>query len=163
MTQPVQQVLTAFDALTMPTSTSRQSKSCVAFRRKARRRFSDESLTAAADVHFAEMDAREADASPNRGDVWLVDLGMAAKVRPCFILSIPAADEDRALVTLVPHTTSPRNSRFEIAFPTKLLKPGVFDTQNLVPVPLAKLVRKLGYFQPVSWRVLNSRSGVGWA
>jgi len=82
--------------------------------------------------------------SPKRGDVWIVDLGMAAKVRPGLILSIPAADEDRALVTLVPHTTSPRNSRFEIAIPAKFLKPGVFDTQNLVTVPLAKLVRKLG-------------------
>lgn len=70
---------------------------------------------------------------------------MAAKVRPCLILSIPAADVDRALVTLVPHTTSPRNSRFEIAIPTKFLKPGVFGTQNLVTVPLAKLVRKLGW------------------
>ncbi len=82
--------------------------------------------------------------SPDRGEIWIVDLGMAAKIRPCLVLSIPSADEDRALVTLVPHTTSPRNSRFEIASSTKLLKPGVFDTQNLITVPLAKLVRKLG-------------------
>jgi mRNA interferase MazF len=41
--------------------------------------------------------------TPNRGEVWLVDLGYAAKVRPCLVLSIPAADEDPALATLVPH------------------------------------------------------------
>ena len=41
---------------------------------------------------------------PNRGEIWLVDLGYAAKVRPCLVLSIPAADEDRALATLVQHT-----------------------------------------------------------
>ena len=41
--------------------------------------------------------------NPKRGEVWLVDLGYAAKVRPCLVLSIPAADEDRALATLVPH------------------------------------------------------------
>ena len=46
--------------------------------------------------------------NPNRGEVWLVDLGYAAKVRPCLVLSIPAADEDRALATLIPHTTSVR-------------------------------------------------------
>jgi len=46
--------------------------------------------------------------SPRRGEAWLVDLGMAAKVRPALVISIPADDTDRALVTLVPHTTSPR-------------------------------------------------------
>ena len=48
--------------------------------------------------------------SPQRGEVWLVDLGMAAKVRPAVVISVPADDSDRALVTLVPHTTSPRHS-----------------------------------------------------
>jgi len=52
--------------------------------------------------------------SPQRGEVWLVDLGMAAKVRPAVVISVPVDDADRALVTLVPHTTSARNSRFEI-------------------------------------------------
>ncbi len=27
-------------------------------------------------------------ANPNRGEVWLVDLGYAAKVRPCLVFSI---------------------------------------------------------------------------
>jgi mRNA interferase MazF len=42
-----------------------------------------------------------------RGEVWLVDLGMAAKVRPAVVVSVPAGDTDRALVTIVPHATSP--------------------------------------------------------
>ena len=50
--------------------------------------------------------------APRRGEVWLVDLGLVAKVRPALALSIPAADTDRALVTLVPHTTALRGSRF---------------------------------------------------
>ena len=53
--------------------------------------------------------------SPQRGEVWLVDLGMAAKVRPALAVSVPAEDMDRALVTLVPHTTSQRQSRFEVS------------------------------------------------
>src|SRR6266851_1073650 len=53
--------------------------------------------------------------TPRRGEVWLVDLGMAAKVRPAVVISVPADDTDRALVTLVPHTTSPRQSRFEVS------------------------------------------------
>src|SRR2546425_3029930 len=77
--------------------------------------------------------------SPRRGEVWLVDLGMAAKVRPALVISIPAEDTDRALVTLVPHTTSPRQSRFEAAVSVAFLRVGVFDAQNLVAMPHAKL------------------------
>jgi mRNA-degrading endonuclease toxin of MazEF toxin-antitoxin module len=29
---------------------------------------------------------------PVRGEVWQVDLGMAAKVRPCLVINIPFAD-----------------------------------------------------------------------
>jgi mRNA interferase MazF len=79
-----------------------------------------------------------------RGEVWLVDLGLAAKVRPCLVLSTPVSIEDRALVTLVPHTTSSRGSRFEVPVSTKFLRPGTFDAQNLVTMPTVKLLRKLG-------------------
>jgi mRNA interferase MazF len=82
--------------------------------------------------------------SPNRGDVWLVDLGYVAKVRPCLVISIPALREDRALVTLIPHTTSSRGSRFEVEVKARFLKSGVFDVQNLVTIPHAKLLRRLG-------------------
>lgn len=80
-------------------------------------------------------------ASPRRGEVWLVDLGMTAKARPALVISVPAADADRALVTLVPHTTSPRQSQFEADVSVGFLRAGVFDAQNLVTIPHAKLVR----------------------
>jgi mRNA interferase MazF len=86
--------------------------------------------------------------APQRGEVWVVDLGMAAKVRPAVVMSIPAADVDRALVTLVPHTTSARGSRFEAAVPVPFLRAGVFDAQNLVTIPHAKLIRHLGKLVP---------------
>ncbi len=43
---------------------------------------------------------------PDRGEVRLTDLGIAAKVRPSLVLSVPPAPQDRVLVTLVPHTAS---------------------------------------------------------
>lgn len=50
--------------------------------------------------------------NPDRGEVWLVDLGLAAKTRPCLVLSIPATeDTDRALVTMISNTTSVRGSQ----------------------------------------------------
>lgn len=86
--------------------------------------------------------------NPNRGEVWLVDLGYVAKTRPCLVLSIPAEDADRALATLIPHTTSLRGSRFEVVIKVRYLKDGAFDAQNLVTIPHAKLIRKLGTLQP---------------
>lgn len=85
--------------------------------------------------------------NPNRGEVWLVDLGYVAKTRPCLVVSIPAEDIDRALATLVPHTTSVRGSRFEVKIKARYLKDGAFDAQNLVTIPHAKLIRKLGTLQ----------------
>ena len=82
--------------------------------------------------------------NPARGEVWLVDLGYVAKVRPCLVISIPALMQDRALATLVPHTTSPRGSRFEVDVKVRFLKPGAFDVQNLVTIPQTKLLKKLG-------------------
>jgi mRNA interferase MazF len=83
--------------------------------------------------------------TPTRGDVWLVDLGMVAKVRPCLVISIPArAGNDRVLVTLVPHTTSTRGSRFEVASDIRFLKSGTFDAQNVITIPTVKLIRRLG-------------------
>lgn len=86
--------------------------------------------------------------APRRGEVWLVDLGMVAKVRPALVISVPAADTDRALVTLVPHTTSVRGSRFEASVPLPFLKSGAFDAQNLITIPHVKLLRVLGKVSP---------------
>ena len=79
-----------------------------------------------------------------RGEVWLVDLGMVAKVRPALVISVRPGEDDRALVTLVPHTTSVRGTAFEVAVPVAFLKAGAFDAQNLVTIPHAKLLRSFG-------------------
>ncbi len=43
--------------------------------------------------------------NPQRGELWLVDLGYVAKIRPCLVLNIPIDDRDRAISTIIPHTT----------------------------------------------------------
>ena len=84
----------------------------------------------------------------DRGSVWIVDLGMAAKVRPCLVLSVPTDPQDRVLATVVPHTTSVQVTRFEVAVKAPFLKPGVFDAQQVATIPQVKLVRKLGNLPP---------------
>ena len=69
---------------------------------------------------------------------------MAAKIRPCLVLGVPDADEDRVLVTLVPHTTSLRGTRYEISVPVPFLRAGAFDAQGIVTVPAVRLMRPLG-------------------
>lgn len=81
---------------------------------------------------------------PSRNEIWMVDLGLAAKIRPCLIVSIPATLQDRALVTVVPHTTTLRGSKFEVALKVAFLRPGAFVAQNIVTIPEAKLIRRLG-------------------
>ena len=84
----------------------------------------------------------------DRGEVWLTDLGMAAKVRPCLVLSVPPGPAGRMLFTLVPHTTSARGTAFEVVVPLSFLKPGAFDAQGLVTVPRPRLIRRLGVLTP---------------
>lgn len=84
----------------------------------------------------------------DRGSVWIVDLGMAAKVRPCLVLSVPTAPQDRVLVTVVPHTTSAQGTRFEVNIPVPFLKPGVFDAQQVVTVAQARLIKPIGDLSP---------------
>ncbi len=82
--------------------------------------------------------------SPQRGEVWIVDLGPVAKIRPALVLSIPLLDADRALVSIIPHTTSTRSTRFEVQSTARFLQSGAFDCQNPQTIPLAKCTRRLG-------------------
>lgn len=83
-------------------------------------------------------------ATPKRGEVWLVDMGYTAKVRPALVLSVTIEVEERVITTVIPHTTSVRGTRFEAASHVRWLKEGVFDAQGIGTYPTAKLIRKLG-------------------
>jgi mRNA interferase MazF len=85
----------------------------------------------------------------NRGEVWIADLGMLAKIRPCLVFSIPTDPQDRVLATVVSHTTSVQGTRFEVTVQARFLQgPGVFDAQQISTIPQVKLLRKLGDLPP---------------
>ncbi len=81
--------------------------------------------------------------APRRGEVWLIDFGMAGKTRPALVVSVAFGDQDRALITVVPHTTSLRGSPSEIAVQVPFLKPGAFLVQGLTT-----LTHPSGSFRP---------------
>ncbi|MEO5957844.1 MAG: type II toxin-antitoxin system PemK/MazF family toxin [Opitutaceae bacterium] len=82
------------------------------------------------------------------GEIWMVDLGLAAKVRPCLLLSQYPADDELALIVVVPHTTAMRGNRWEFSVSLPILKSGVFHLQQIQPVSLVRLERKLGTLPP---------------
>ena len=86
---------------------------------------------------------------PRRGDVWLFDCGMVAKVRPVLVLSVPFTDRDRALATVVFHTTTLRGSQFEVKIQVPFLKEGAFVAQSIATYPIARAIRKLGALNAV--------------
>jgi len=79
-----------------------------------------------------------------RGDVWLVDFGIAAKVRPALLLTGSPADAELDLVTALLHTTSLRGNRWELSIPKPFLKAGAFHLQQIQSVPAVRLERRLG-------------------
>lgn len=79
-----------------------------------------------------------------RGELWVIDLGMVQKPRPCLVLSIDYLDHERAVVSYVPRTTTVRQTRFEVPHSMRGLEPGAFDAQGIGSVPVAKLERRLG-------------------
>ena len=88
---------------------------------------------------------------PKRGEVWQWDCGMAEKVRPVLVMSVPFAAEDRALVTVVMHTTSLRGSQWEIAAIVPWLKAGAFLVQSLATYPPVRALRRVGILQSASF------------
>lgn len=84
--------------------------------------------------------------SPQPGDVWLADLGLAAKTRPVVVVSRSDRDAPRALVLYVPLTTQNRLSRYEVALPRLpfLHQDSVANVQGLGSIPTTYLERRLG-------------------
>ncbi len=84
--------------------------------------------------------------NPQPGEVWLADLGLAAKTRPVVIVSRQDPDPPRALVLYVPLTTQNRLSRYEVPLPRLpfLDRDSVANVQGLASLPTVRLERKLG-------------------
>lgn len=91
-----------------------------------------------------------------KGDVWLVDLGMAGKVRPCVLLTDYPQDDELALITVLPHTTALRGNRWELVIRKPFLADGAFHLQQLQSLTVVRLARRLGRLTDEEWnRVLD--------
>ena len=83
------------------------------------------------------------------GEIWWVDFGLAAKIRPALILSDYPEDDELALLIVIPHTTAVRGNRWELEMPKPFLKqPGIFHLQQIQPISLARFEARLGALTP---------------
>ena len=84
--------------------------------------------------------------APRPGEVWLADLGMAAKTRPVVVVSRYDEDPPRVLVLYVPLTSEDRGSEYEVAMPKLpfLRLEGVANVQGLGSLAVKRLERRLG-------------------
>ena len=84
--------------------------------------------------------------NPHPGEIWLADLGLAAKTRPILIVSRYDPDPPRAMVTYVPLTTQYRQSSYEVALPRLrfLNQDSYANVQGLGSIPKVRLERRLG-------------------
>ena len=79
-----------------------------------------------------------------RGEVWQIDFGIAAKVRPALLLTSEPEDDALDLFTVLLHTTALRGNRWELAIEKPFLKQGAFHLQQVQSISGAKLMRRLG-------------------
>ena len=94
--------------------------------------------------------------APTRGEVWLFDCGMAEKIRPVLIRRISFGDLDRAVVTVVFHSTALRGSQFEIKLDVPFLKEGAFIAQSIATYPTARAIRRLGRLTEEQFRAVET-------
>ncbi len=83
---------------------------------------------------------------PESGEIWLADLGLAAKARPVIIISIDDPNPPRALSIYIPVTSQNRGSRYEVSLGhlAWLTKDSVANVQGIGSLPGARFERKIG-------------------
>ena len=84
----------------------------------------------------------------SRGDVVIVDMGMAAKVRPCVVVSVSHPDRQRNLSVVVPMTTEIRGGECEIRFPKPawLRQESAVNVLGIAGVDNSKIERRISTF-----------------
>lgn len=85
-------------------------------------------------------------ARAERGDVWLIDFGMAAKVRPALLLTGEPSDDELDLFTVLLHTTSTRGNRLGVSYCED-----ISEDRRIPSSAGAKLIRRLGRLSPAEF------------
>lgn len=90
------------------------------------------------------------EANPRHGEVWLADMGLAAKVRPVLVLLTDDLDLERTLIVHVPITTQSRGGPLEVGIGHLhfLDRASVANVQAIGSLPRVRFKRRLGVLPP---------------
>jgi mRNA interferase MazF len=102
--------------------------------------------------------------NPKPGEVYWVDLGIAAKYRPLIVISREDLEAERALAVCVPLTTEIRGGKYEVGVPRVRWMPGadqgVANVQGITSVEHHRLERRAGRFEPAV--ITRVRAAISW-
>ncbi len=87
---------------------------------------------------------------PKLGEVWMVDMGIAGKVRPAVVVLDDRVEVERALIVQVPVTSQNRGTVLEVPLGhLRFLKPdSTANIQGIGSLPKTRFERKLGVLPP---------------
>ena len=96
--------------------------------------------------------------NPRHGEVWLVDMGMAAKTRPAVVLLADSLNVSRSLIIHIPITRQNRGSELEVPLGhLPFLDPeSVANTQGIGALPSIRFEKRLGIVPPVELKAIKS-------
>lgn len=101
---------------------------------------------------------------PKPGEVYWVDLGMKAKVRPLLVVSREDPKAERLLAVCVPCTTEIRGGDYEVALPRVRWMPGAEDgvanVLGITSIEHHRLERRAGRYEPAIVAAVRKR--IGW-
>ncbi len=101
---------------------------------------------------------------PKPGEVYWVDLGMAAKVSPLMVVSREDGEATRALAVCVPLTTQVRGGNYEVTIPRVRWLPGddsgVGNVQGITSVEFHRFTQRAGRFEADV--VAKVRDAIAW-
>jgi len=84
--------------------------------------------------------------NPRHGEVWLVEMGMAAKTRPAVVLLAGHLNAPRSLIIHIPITTKHRGSGLEVSLEhlAFLTAGSVANVQGIGSLPVSRFEKSLG-------------------
>lgn len=87
---------------------------------------------------------------PRAGEVWMVDMGIAGKIRPAVVVLDDGVSVERALIVHVPITSKNRGTALEVTLGhLRFLTPeSTANVQAIGSLPRARFERKLGSLPP---------------
>jgi mRNA interferase MazF len=96
--------------------------------------------------------------NPRHGEVWLADMGLAAKTRPAVVLIADQIDAPRSLIIHIPITRQNRGSELEVPLGhLSFLDPeSVANVQAIGSLPSVRFERRLGLVPEADLRKIKA-------